>query len=217
MGWEAHALSPGDLIGDPDPRAYFGEGMGRATGRGSGMVGGLYRDSKQAMAGQRLAMDRLRSYATGEQSMARQQAQRQGVQQDRAYQSLASTGQRGGRSASVDRGASLQRDTGARDLQARSVVAQQLERQAAAKAYAAAADRNMKTQMGLERTASGYTQLGIKDKDKRRRATSMMDDLQASTQARSYQDYLGNVKKDSSVSTAMGDAGLAIVTLGSNL
>jgi len=126
----------------------------------------LYKESAPLRAQQAAQLDNLRAYATGERSMAREQAARERDRQAAAYSSLAANAQRGGRSMAARQTSAYQAEQGARDIGAQSRIAQQLERQQAARAYMGAADTALKSQMGLEKLGRGYGQMGVQDKER---------------------------------------------------
>ena len=105
----------------------------------------LQKETEAQRTRQNAELDRLRAYATGEESMARDQAGVQRARQGRAYESLGRTAQRGGRSASAQSAAAYGADESARNIEAQSVIAQQLEKQRAAQAYSAAAESALKS------------------------------------------------------------------------
>ena len=126
----------------------------------------LYKESAPMRAQQAAQLDNLRAYATGERSMAREQAARERDRQAAAYSSMAANAQRGGRSMAARQTSAYQAEQGARDIGAQSRIAQQLERQQAARAYMGAADTALKSQMGLEKLGRGYGQMGVQDKER---------------------------------------------------
>jgi hypothetical protein len=137
----------------------------------------LQNRTAQERATQQSAMDRLKAYATGEQSMSRDIGERQTAAQRASFQGLAGTAQRGGRSAGAERAAAYQGDLAARGIGQQTDIAAKKEQAAAAKGYAGAAQSALNEQLELEKIARLYKQLGIQDREANRRAKLEIEKL----------------------------------------
>ena len=162
----ARAPSPmSETLPDPNKQHGYDPELGMVTGYAA-RRDRLMQETAAQRAKQAIELNRLRAYATGEKSMARDQAGVQRGTQKSAYESMGRTAQRGGRSESAQTTTDLGTDQAMRTIGAQSVIAQKLERQRAAQAYAAASQSALKSGLGVEKLGRGYAQLGIQDKDR---------------------------------------------------
>jgi len=145
----------------------------------------LEKDTAQERAASQEQLNRLKAYATGEKSMARETAGKMDVAQRLGQRSLSSSAQRGGRSGAAQRGATYGADTASRDIAGKRRVAAQLERQSAAQQFAKQSSAALKERLSQERMKRAYGQMGLTDKDRRAR---FMGKMSANDATRAYRE-----------------------------
>lgn len=140
---------------------------------------------------------RMKAYASGQLSQSRDTGAAQTAAQRARLTSLGQSAQRGQRSGAAERGAAYAGDQATRNIGAQTEIAAQLERQAAAKAYANAAAAHAQQQLGMEKAARGYSQLGIQDKQRMAEYNQMLEQLYRAKRAKAaehgIEEYEGDV------------------------